>query len=335
LTPSNRLKLALLVLTSVTAAGTIGYRVLADLSWTDALYMSVTTVATVGYGEVVPFGPTQRLFSVALIVTGVGTALYAFTALAEFLIEGRLSDLLQGTTMQKRIDQISGHVILCGHGRFGRTVARELHEAHLALVVVEEDPRHQEELEAAGDPFLIGSATVDEVLEAAGIGRARALVAATGSDADNVFIALAAREKNPRIRVHARAETEAGARRLRRAGVDQVVSVYHLGGMRMAASILRPAVVDFLEIAHPRVGPEVDLEEIAIAQDCALVGQPLGALESAAPRVRVVALKRGEEQIQLIPSESTPIAAGDHLVVIGERSGLELLALRASGRPPG
>jgi voltage-gated potassium channel len=324
--PIRRLLIACFGLLALTSVGTVGYMWVEDLDWVDALYMTVITMSTVGYGEVAPLDRVGKLFTIGLIISTVGFAFYSLTLLSEFVIEGRLQKLLWGTSMETRIKQLRDHVILCGYGRFGRVVADELDRHGVPTVVIEQDSERCQELERSGVPHVLGSAVVDEVLQRAGVERARAIVAGTPSDADNVFIALSARERNPAIRIHARGESDAAVRRLRLAGADQVISAYQMGGQRVAASILRPAVVDFLEIARPRRGVAVDLEEVRVGNDSALVGRTISRLEADTPQVRVVALKRGDEAIQLIPPEDTEICRGDHLVVIGASESLESLA---------
>jgi voltage-gated potassium channel len=170
----------------------------------------------------------------------------------------------------------------------------------------------------------------DDVLEHAGIRRARAIVVATPSDPDNVFITLSAREKNPAIRIQARGETEAGLRRLELAGANQTLSAYHSGGMRMAASILRPSVVDFLELSMPVITPGIALEEARIAPRCRLDGRTIAELEAERARMGVVALERAGESVQIAPEPATVLAAGDLLVAIGEREALVPLAQAAA-----
>lgn len=228
--------------------------------------------------------------------------------------------------MERKLEHLSGHVIVCGYGRFGRVVVGELARAGVPLVIVDADAEREPELTRTGHPFLIGSATRDDVLLHAGVTRARAIVIATGSDADNVYITLTARELHPPLAIHARGESEAALRRLVQAGATRAVSAHQLGGLRMAATLLRPSVVEFVELTRPRVGEEVDLEEVRIAQGSASIGLTVGALEQRAPRLRVVGLKRADARMQLVPDEDFAIAAGDLLVVIGERTSVEQIA---------
>jgi voltage-gated potassium channel len=326
LTPLRRIRRALLGLAGITAIGTIGYRWIADYGWLDAVYMTVTTIVTVGYGEIHPLSPAGRAFTLALILTSAGTALYLLSQLAQALVETGLRDVLQRRAMERKLEHLSGHVIVCGYGRFGRVVAGELARAAVPLVIVEADPAREAELAQTGHAFLIGSATRDDVLLHAGITRARAIVVATGSDADNVYITLTARELHPPLEIHARGESEAALRRLVQAGATRAVSAHQLGGLRMANALLRPSVVEFVEITRPLVGEEVDLEEVRVAPGSASVGLTVRALEQRVPRLRVVGLKRGEARMQLVPGEELAIAAGDLLVVIGERGSVEQIA---------
>lgn len=320
--------MALVALVFVTAVGTAGYMVIAGMSFDDAIFMTVTTMTTVGYREVRELDTAGRVFTMLLIVFGVGTTLYLLSVMAETLLEGHLQDFWGKARMQRNIDELSGHVIVCGYGRFGRAVCEELERQNVERVIVDCDGGLEGDLRAAGASYVIGSALSDEVLERAGIARARAIVIATPSDPDNVFVTLSAREKNPQVRIHARGETEAGLRRLRLAGADQVISAYQMGGMRVAASILRPSVVDFLEISTPGRGETIDLEELRLDPGASIAGATVASLEREGPRVRVVAVKPAGGAIELIPEPETTLGVGDLLIVIGDRQSLERLAQR-------
>jgi len=314
-------------LLALTLVGTLGYVAIAGMTPLDALYMTVTTLSTVGYGEIRPLGAGGRVFTMGLIAAGVGTALYTAGAFAEFLVAGRLGEILGRRAMSKALASMSEHVIVCGYGRLGRALAAELDRSSVPLVVIDPDPAA---MARAGErPAILASAEEEGVLERAGIARAHAIVAATGSEAVNVFVALAARDANPEIAIHARAETEAGVRRLRRAGATQVVSPHHLGGLRLAQAILRPAVVDFLELATPASGAaptEIDLEEVLIAPASVLAGARLGELADRGISVSVVAVKRTAEPIALSPGPDVELRGGDRVVVVGERASVTRLA---------
>jgi voltage-gated potassium channel len=299
----------------------------------DALFMTVTTLSTVGYGEIVPLDLSGRVFTMGLIVFGVGIALYLLTAVAEIVLEGHLQETWGRSRMEKRIEGMKDHVIVCGFGRFGRAVVEELQGRSVPLVIVDSDPQTEPALRETGAAYLLGSALSDDVLEGAGIARARALVIATASDPDNVFVTLSAREKNPGVRIHARAETDAGLRRLRLAGADQVVSAYQMGGIRVASSILRPSVIDAFEIAGPGQD-KIDLEELRVAPRSGLGGRTVEEVEREHPRLRVVVWKGGGDELRIIPPGETRIGHGDVLVAIGDRASLERLAQACSASDP-
>lgn len=323
--PGRRFLVAIVGIVVLTVGGTAGYMAIEHMALLDALYMTVITISTVGYAEVKPLGEGGRIFTMGLIVTGVGTAFYLFAAVTQFVVEGQLREFVGRAAMKHRIDQLEGHVVICGFGRMGRVVAEEMARSGSAAVVIERDPAREMELAAGGLFYVIGSALEDRVLEEAGVRRARAIVVVTASDADNVYITLSARTMNPTIRIHARGESEAGLQHLRMAGADQAISAYQWGGVRLAASIVRPAVVDFLELSFPGRGAEIDLEEVRVAEGSALVGQPIATVEQSATRLRIVALKRGGAPTALIPDPATRIEAGDFLVAIGDRDTLRRL----------
>jgi voltage-gated potassium channel len=311
-------------LLALTILGTFGYVAIEDMAPFDALYMTVITLSTVGFHEVHPLSPAGRAFTIVLIVFGVGAALYTVGALAGFVIEGRLRSVLGRRSMQREIDALEDHVVLCGFGRLGRAVSRRL--GTTPVVVIDVDASLQSECEDAGHWFVHGSALEEGVLRAAGIQRARALIAAIASDPDNVFIALSARDLHPEIQIHARAETAAGVRRLELSGVHQVVSPHQLGGERIANALLRPGVVEFLELADPGTEGEIDLEEVVLSARCPLEGVALRDLHPRGVAVSVVAIKRGSERIRLRPGPDEVLRGGDRVVAIGDRVNLGRLA---------
>jgi voltage-gated potassium channel len=329
---ARRLVIAFGILLLLTATGTLGYVVLTDMTPFEGLYQTVTTLSTVGFMEVRPLDSRARAFTMLLIVGGVGAVLYTFATMAEFLIAGRLGEILGRRSMERSLAALEGHVIVCGWGRLGRAVTEEFVRSGVPYAVIEEDPNVAARLDAAGCPVIVASASEEGILGEAGVKRARALVAATGSEAVNVFIVLAAREENREIAIYARAETEAGARRLRSAGASQVVSPYQLAGLRLAHAIVRPAVVDFMELAAPGLGAEIDLEEVVIAAGSALAGRAIDALAGLGVRVSVVAIRRGREPLRVNPNVQTVFEPADRVVVVGDRENVTKLA-ELAGRP--
>jgi voltage-gated potassium channel len=333
LSRSRRLLIAVGAVLLVVAFGTLGNLLVVGMPLLDAVFMTLITISTIGYHEQPPLDAAGKHFTMLLIVLGVGTTFYTLVALAEFLIEGRVRDLLERRAMKRTIANLEDHVVLCGYGRFGQVVAAELGRLGIPLVAIDPDPARQPALEASGHPFVIGSALDDTVLAEAGTARARAIVTATGSDADNVFIALSARELNPRITVHARGESDAGIRRLQLAGAAQVVSPYHLGGQRIAHAIARPSVVDFITLAAAAdARGEISLEEVRVGAKSVLEACRLRDLPARGVRLNVVAIKREGEPTRFQPGAEDALAAGDRVVVVGDGENLRRIAdLAAAG----
>jgi len=328
--PGRRVGVGIAIVVVLTLAGTAGYMAIEGMSFIDALYMTVITITTVGYEEVKPLDTAGRLFTIVIIFTGVGTAFYVFAAITEIVVGGQLREFVGKNAMNRKIQQLEGHVILCGYGRFGRIVADELKSDRHTLVVIEINPALEPELVRSGLFYIIGSALDEEVLESVGIRSAGDIVVATASDPDNVFISLSARDRNSTIRIHARAETEAGLRHLKLAGADRAISSYQFSAYRIAAAIARPSVVDFLTLVMPGRGDDVSLEEVKVPPHSPLIGRAIGIVERANTRLRIVGLKRGADPLTIIPDEQTVIEAGDLIVVIGARLSLERLAESAA-----
>jgi len=322
----RRIFFALAAIVGLIAAGTAGYMLIEGMSLIDAVYMTVITVTTVGYGEVSPLDTNGRIFTMLLILTGVGTAYYAFAAVTEMVVGGQLREMMGRSAMSRRIHQIKDHVIVCGYGRFGAIVVDELRRNDVKVVVVELNPVHEAELIRQDILYVMGSALEEDVLDQAGIQFASDIVIATASDPDNVYISLSARSKSPRIRIHARAESEIGIKHLQLAGADQAISSDQWSAVRIANAIARPSVVDFLNLILPGHAEDIGLEEILVPAQSTLAGKTIATVERENERVRLVALKRGDAPITLLPGPETQVAAGDLLIAIGSRASLRPLA---------
>jgi len=329
---THRVAVAVAVVTALVAGGTAGYMLIERMSFIDSIYMTVITITTVGYGEVKRLDTAGRVFTMALIFTGVGTAFYLFSNVTEAVVGGQLRELFERRSMNRKIQQLENHVILCGYGRFGRIVAEELQRDGIVAVVIESDPGKEHELIRNGELYVLGSALDEGILDQAGIEKAADIVVATASDPDNVYISLSARSRNPRIRIHARAESEIGLKHLRLAGVERAISSYQWSALRIANAIARPSVVDFLGLILPGRGDEeINIEEVVVPAQSHLAGKTIGEVERENERVRVVALKRGGEPIHLIPTPQTVLAAGDLLIAIGARASLSTLTAILEG----
>lgn len=256
--PYVRLTRGVATLAALLAFGVVGYMIIEGWSFLDALYMTVISVTTVGYNEVRPLSDGGRVFTIFVILFGVGTALYILTILVQTVVEGELAAAFGVRRMQARIDALSDHYILCGYGRVGDEIATEFNQRNVPFVVVDTDEDAIARSLEAGHLVIEGDATRDDVLKQAGIDRARALMAASDSDAGNTYITLAAKALRPDLYVIARVAQAAGEPRARRAGADRVVSPYTLAGRRMALSALQPLTVEFFDLlASERGGDQV------------------------------------------------------------------------------
>lgn len=322
----NKIYYVLTVVAVLIAVSTAGYMLIEQMTFLEAVYMTVITISTVGYDEVKPLDDPGRIFTIFVILTGVGTAFYSFGAITEAVIGGQFRDLLGRNTMIRKINQLQNHVILCGYGRFGRVVAEELRHNGLQSVIIERDPGKEVELTRANELFVMGSALEEGVLEQAGIERAADIVVATASDPENVYISLSARSRNPKIRIHARAESEIGLKHLRLAGVNRAISSYQFSALRIANAIARPSVVDFLSLILPGRGDEeINIEEVTIPAGSPLCGKSIRQIEHESERLRIVAVKRGDREIELIPAQEEALGAGDLVIAIGARLSLQNL----------
>lgn len=319
----RRLRLGLATLVAVIVAGVVGYVAL-GFGVLDALYQTITTITTVGFREVEPLSSVGKVFTMVLILLGVGTALYTFGALLEAVVEGHVRNLLWRRRMSKTIDAMDGHVIICGWGRVGRAIAGFVGNRGHDVVVVDRDPTR---VQAVGHPTIEGDVTDDEVLKAAGIDRARVLVAALDTDSDNVYVTLSGRSLNPGLVIVARARNEASEAKLRRAGADHVVNPQRLGGDRMAAFALQPHVVDFLDLVMHDGTLEFHLEEVTVADRSPLSGT---TLRESHVRDRtgamVLAVRDLDGTFMTNPDPATPLLTGHILICIGTRPQLAALA---------
>jgi voltage-gated potassium channel len=310
---------ALLVLT---VAGTVGYMRLEGYSLGEAVFMAVTVLSTVGL-QPRPLGPGGQTVTVVLIVLGLGVVLYTVGLITQQVIEGEFRALFGRRRMERDIEEMQGHVIVCGFGRMGRMVCRELAAKPVPFVVLERDEAGVRRAEDDRYAAILGDATEEDILRKAGIMRASALITAVPSDAENVFIALTVRALRPELACVARAETESGVERLRQAGATRVVSAYAIGGHRMAQAILRPSVLDFVDLATHHRSLELQIEEIPINR---AGSRPLGESEVRDNLdVMVIAVRKAGGELRFNPTPMEPLAQGDRLLVVGEAQSLKAL----------
>lgn len=308
-----RLPFALFV--AAVTYGTVGYRVIEGWSWFDALYMTVITLTTVGFSELHPMSTAGRTFTITLVTVGVVMLFAIIGVVAQVIASGEVLKPMRRRRMRKRLDDLNDHYIVCAYGRVGRAAVTELHQQNIKVAVVESQEQLSAALQEADIPYLTADPTEESVLLAAGIERAQGLVCAVDSDAANVYITLTARSLNPKLSIVARAASPSSEDKLMRAGADRVVSPYVLGGQRMAALALQPAVVEFFNMVS--VAPNLRLEEIEIAPGAPLDGTTIGEAARRFPGVQVLAIKRIGSDLQVSPDQITPLGAGDLVVVLG------------------
>lgn len=305
--------------------GTAGYVMLEKWSPFDSLYMTIITITTVGYREVQPLSGKGKVFTIFLIVFGVGTILYTFNNAARIIIEGEIREIFGRRKLEKKIKGLKDHYIICGYGRMGKVICKELKEKGARYVVIEKEPTVTDVFEE-GTLFVRGDATSDEVLKEAGIERAKGLISVLSTDAENLYVVLSAKVLNPELNIVARAGEEGSEQKLLRAGADRVVSPYHIGGLRIAHTVLKPAVVDFIEFATRSGNIDLQMEEIYVHEGSNVVGMTLD--ECGIGRelgIIIVAIKRVEGEMQFNPTHRTAIKSGDVLIALGERSRLKVL----------
>ncbi len=326
--PWARFKAGVGLLALVLAVGTGGYMAL-GLGLLDALYQTVITISTVGYREIGEVAERYKVFTVLLILFGTGTSLYTLGVLIETMFEGRLDNQFRTRRMQRKIDRLSGHVVLCGYGQVGRAIEGELLDAGEAVVAVDSrEPEYQQFPE--DHRMVLGDATEDSILLQAGLDRAKVLVVALNSDVDNLFITLTARAINPELFIVARANESLTHPKLRRAGADRVVNPHQIGGTRMAALVSHPEVAEFLDVVMQDGEFKVRLAEVPITDDSPLANRSLAECRIRTKTGASVLSVQREQSYLTNPDGSFVFAPGDLLISLGTDA--QLIALRAQAR---
>lgn len=331
----RRLEYTLMFLLLVAVTGVFGFRIIEGWSWLDSIYMVVMTMATVGYREVHELSAAGRVFNIFLMVFGVGSVFFSIGMFTQTLLEFELQNLFGRRRMQRDIENLKGHYIICGAGRVGQSAARELARKPVPFVVIE---AKTERVQAEPSEWLIleGDATQEKILRQARIEVAAGLVAATTTDATNIYIVLTARALNPKLKIIARASEEDAAKHLKTAGADSVISPYSFAGHRVAQSFLRPNVVDFLDIAvNSEVHEEMIIEEILVNEKSRLAGTTVGTSYIHRDMgIMILAIKRADGRPCFNPTATERIEAGDNLIVMGEAVKMPMLESTAAGKVP-
>jgi voltage-gated potassium channel len=326
----NRLARRLLYIALAVAAtltiGTVGFTAIERYPPFDAFYMTLTTMTTVGYMEVHPLSQAGRIFNSFLIFFGVTTIFIAIGAMTQTIIELEFGDAIGKRRARKMIDKLKDHYIICGFGRVGRGAAAELQRAGVPFVIVDIAPERIERAMLAGMLAVSADSTRDETLRHVGVERARGLVAALSTDADNLFVLLSAKGLNPKIYVAARAAEEGAEDKMRRAGADAVFAPYSIAGHRLAQSLLRPHVVQFLDFTTKSIGLEVVIEQVRVSEQSEMVSRTIKEMQiRRATGVIIMAVRKQDGEMLFNPPADTPIAGGDVLIVMGKPDNLRTL----------
>ncbi len=319
-------RLAIAAFSLILLGGTVGYMLIEGWSAWDGLYMTVTTVATVGFREVHPLSRSGEAFTLLLIVSGVGTSFYTVTLLANLIVAGGWQRRLDERRHNRMLERLRDHFIVCGYGRIGSLIVEELQRQGVPFVVVERDPERVTRILERGWLAVAADASHEDVLVRVGIHRARGLIAAVGTDAENVYAVLTARVVRPDLFIIARVESDDAEHKLRRAGADRVISPYHIGASHMAQSALRPAVVDFVQLATSSGHLDLSMEQVRIQERSGLVGQTIvdaGIRQKFG--VIIVAIRRADGTMDFNPAPDSMIRAGDEMVVLGRPQSVKAL----------
>jgi voltage-gated potassium channel len=323
---ARRFLFTLLAIAGTIAIGTVGFIVIDRYPPFDAFYMTLTTMTTVGYGEVHPLSHAGRIFNSFLIMFGVTTIFIAIGAMTQSIIELEFGDATKQRRNKKMIANLKDHYIICGYGRVGRGAAEELQHAGVPFVVVDIDPDRVQRSMMAGMLAVAADSTRDDTLRLVGIDKARGLVAALATDADNLFVLLSAKGLNPRIYVAARAAEEGADAKMRRAGADAVFAPYTITGHRLAQSLLRPHVVQFLDFTTNDIDKDIAIEQVRVAENSATVSKTIMEMRLGRELgVIVLAIRHRDGQMVFNPPADTAVSGGDFLIVMGRQQNLRSL----------
>jgi voltage-gated potassium channel len=326
MTSSKNFLIIVGLLISVIAGGTIGFEILEGWGFMDALYMTVITIATVGYQELHPLGESGRIFNMVLIFVGLGTTTYVAASVVQFMVEGRIREIMGRRRLDRKIDRLNHHYIICGYGRIGRMLCQTLRQKPVRLVVIEKSPDLIPALEKDEVLYIQGDATNEDVLKRACIERAQGLVAVLATDTDNVFLVLTARQLAPELMIIARASREESMNKLRAAGANIVESPYELGALRLAQRIMRPAVTSFLEFAFSQSRKDIQLEQLVVSE-----ASPLAHVSLKDSGIRqnynliIIAINKPDGAMLFNPSFESVIIPGDTVIAVGEVENLDKL----------
>lgn len=332
MTTRTRVHIAIALLLSIVFIGATGFHYIEGWPWFDGLYMSVITMTTIGYGETHPLTRAGKVFNIFLILTAVTAGAVLISASTQVMLQFELRNFLGRRRMQRELAQLQDHYIVCGAGRVGRSVARELHDRGAQFAFVEKDAERAQWALDRNFPIVIGNAHSEEDLAKAQIDTAKGLVAAVTSDAENLYIILTARGMNRELKIIARASEEEAIPKFIAAGATEVVSPYHFIGRRIAHLMVQPHVIDFFEAAFGSQRLDVQMEQLTVPESSPLAGKTLGATEIRQHTgAMILALKRADGTVSFNPRTETVIHSGDYLIAVGSVKHLRALAALTQG----
>ena len=323
---TRHLTFALSISILILAFGTIGYMTIEGWPFIDALYMTVITISTVGFKEVNQVGAAGRVFTIILVFSGVGFTLYVAAAIVQFMVEGRIRIIMGRRRLDKKIERLKNHYIICGYGRIGRVLCRHLRRANIDVAVVEKDPELIPVMDADGVLYIAGDAADENNLMKAGIERAKAVVAALATDTDNVFLVLTARQLAPELLIMARSSQDTAKIKLPAAGADFVESPYAMGAVSMAHRIIRPTVTSFLNLAFAHKRRDIQMEEIPVSPSSEMANVQL---KDSGIRQKynliIIAIMKPDGNMLFNPSFEAVITPNDTVIAVGEADNLQQL----------
>ena len=327
-----RIMKGVVILIVILFIGSMGYMFLEGWDFLDALYMTVITITTVGFGEVRSVSPEGRVFTIFIIFSGMGIIAYIVGQTAQVMVDLQVRSIIGRRKLGLKIKSLKDHYVICGFGRIGKIICRELDREKIPLVVIDNAPETREALEGEDIPFINDDATNEDVLIEAGIERAKGLISVVASDADNLFITMTARGLNPRAFILARADEEKTEKKLMRAGANKVFLPYLIGGQKMAQSVIKPAVTDFLEFTFNNRRMGLEMEELPVSEKSRMNGVTL--IDSGIRKdmdIIFVAVRKKNGEMKFNPSSETRIEAGDILISLGKTDDLKRLSAILKG----
>ena len=323
----SKLNIAILLLSILILLGIIGFKIISGFSWVDSIYMTIITITTVGFGEVQPLDSQSKLFTVGLILTSAVTVGYALKVITEYLISKNDINELKQKKMQKTIDNLSGHIIICGYGRNGKQAAKKLKAHNHNFVVIEKSEQIIQKIKGDNFNCIFGDANEDHILINAGIGRASCLISALPNDSENVFIVLSARQINPNIRIISRASDETSYSKLKLAGANNVILPDQIGGNHMASLVVVPDLLEFVDNLSIIGNQNINIEEIPVEKlyDVSNVKTILELDLRKKTGCNVIGYKDSNGEYHINPDANQKLTPDSKIIVLGKSEQIQNL----------